>query len=125
MNVFHSSARWLLAAGSIAVFSYAAYAQETSMTLDQALARARQRAPRTLAAQDQIREARGRLAGASVFLQENPVVEATAGPRYSTGGDTTDYDVSIAQPLITPRNCIRHRSAVSNSFFIVCAGSNE
>jgi cobalt-zinc-cadmium efflux system outer membrane protein len=32
-------------------------------------------------------------------LQENPVVEATAGPRYSTSGDTTDYDVSIAQPL--------------------------
>jgi cobalt-zinc-cadmium efflux system outer membrane protein len=99
MNVFHGCARWLLAAGSIAVFSCAAYAQEASMTLDQALARARQRAPRILAAQDQIREARGRLVGASVLLQENSVVEATAGPRYSTSGDTTDYDVSIAQPL--------------------------
>jgi cobalt-zinc-cadmium efflux system outer membrane protein len=69
------------------------------MTLDQALARARQRAPRVLAAQDQVREAQGRLTGASVLLQENPVVETMAGPRYSAGGDTTDYDVSIAQPL--------------------------
>jgi outer membrane protein, heavy metal efflux system len=69
------------------------------MTLDQALARARQRAPRVLAAQDQVREAQGRLTGASVLLQENPVVETMAGPRYSAGGDTTDYDVSIAQTL--------------------------
>lgn len=98
MNRSYGCARWLLATGWIAV-SWAAHAQVASMTLDQALARARQRAPRVLAAQDQVREAQGRLTGASVLLQENPVVETMAGPRYSAGGDTTDYDVSIAQPL--------------------------
>ena len=98
MNGFHLYARWLLAAGWVAI-SWTASAQEISITLDQALARARQRAPRVLAAQDQIREARGRLTGASVLLQENPVVETTAGPRYSATGDTTDYEVSIAQPI--------------------------
>ena len=98
MNGFHLYARWLLAAGWVAI-SWTASAQEISITLDQALARARQRAPRVLAAQDQIREARGRLTGASVLLQENPVVETTAGPRYSANGDTTDYEVSIAQPI--------------------------
>jgi hypothetical protein len=56
MNGSHRCARWLLAAGWIAI-SWASNAQETSMTLDQALARARQRAPRVLAAQDQVREA--------------------------------------------------------------------
>ena len=98
MNGSHRCARWLLAAVWIAI-SWASNAQETSMTLDQALARARQRAPRVLAAQDQVREARGRLTGASVLLQENPVVETMAGTRYSAGGNTTDYDVSIAQPI--------------------------
>src|SRR5882724_1393538 len=98
MNASYGCGRWLLAAGWIAV-SWAAHAQDASMTLNQALARARQRGPRILAAQDQIREARGRLTGASILLQENPVVETMAGPRYSAGGDTTYYDVSIAQPL--------------------------
>jgi len=98
MNGSYGCARWLLAAGWIAV-SWAAHAQEGAMTLDQALARARQRAPRVLAAQGQVREARGRLTGASILMQENPVVETMAGPRYSASGDTTDYDVSITQPL--------------------------
>ena len=98
MNGSYGRAQWLLAAGWIAV-SLAAHAQEASMTLDQVLARARQHAPRVLAAQDQIREARGRLTGASVLLQENPVAGAMVGPRDSAGGDTTDFDFSISQPL--------------------------
>ncbi len=76
-----------------------AAAQSDPLTLDQALARARTRAPQILAAQDRVAEARGRLTGASVLLQENPTVETTVGPRFSTNGDTTDYDVSVSQSL--------------------------
>lgn len=72
---------------------------QQSMTLDDALVRARSRAPQILAARDRIDEARGRLTGASVLLQENPIVEGTVGPRYSPNGDTTDYDITVSQPL--------------------------
>ena len=71
--------------------------QSNPLTLDQALARARTRAPQILAAQARIAEARGRLAGASVLLQENPIVASSAGPRFSTTGDTIDFDVSLSQ----------------------------
>lgn len=72
---------------------------QQAMTLEQALDRARTRAPQILAAQDRIDEARGRLKGASVLLQENPTVETSAGPRYSPNGDTTDYDITLSQPF--------------------------
>jgi cobalt-zinc-cadmium efflux system outer membrane protein len=71
--------------------------QDNTITLEQALARARQRAPQILAAQARIDEARGRLAGASVLLQENPTIETAVGPRYSASGDTTDFDVVLSQ----------------------------
>lgn len=72
---------------------------QQSMTLDDALQRARVRAPQILAAKARVDEARGRLLGASVLLQENPVIESMAGPRYSPNGDTTDYDVSFSQSV--------------------------
>ena len=73
--------------------------QNASMTIDQALARARTRAPQILAAEDRIAEARGRLTGASVVLQENPSIETAVGPRFSPNGDTVDYDVTLSQPI--------------------------
>jgi cobalt-zinc-cadmium efflux system outer membrane protein len=73
--------------------------QSELMTIDQALARARTRAPQIIAAEDRIAEARGRLAGASVFLQDNPTVETSVGPRFSPNGDTIDYDVTLSQSL--------------------------
>jgi outer membrane protein, heavy metal efflux system len=71
--------------------------QDNPITLNQALARARQRAPQILAAQARIEEARGRLAGASVLFQENPTLEMGAGPRYSPTGDTMDFDIVLSQ----------------------------
>ena len=67
------------------------------LTLEQALDRARKRAPQVLASQDRIDEARGRLIGASILLQENPAVASSVGPRYSPNGNTTDYDFSLSQ----------------------------
>lgn len=75
-----------------------AAAQQT-ITLEQALTRARAQAPQILAAQDRIDEARGRLTGASVLFQENPTLETSAGPRFSPSGSTIDSDITISQPL--------------------------
>jgi len=72
-------------------------AQTTSLTLEQALNRARTRAPALLDARARIEEARGRLQGASILFQANPVIEGTVGPRFSNQGRTTDADVSVSQ----------------------------
>ena len=72
-------------------------AQQTGLTLDQALQIARQRAPRILTAQDRIEEARGRLKGASVLFQSNPELEFAAGPRTGASGSTTDIELGAAQ----------------------------
>jgi cobalt-zinc-cadmium efflux system outer membrane protein len=81
-----------------AVMPISCWAQAQSvLTLDQALNRARLRAPALLSAKARIEEAQGRLKGASILLQSNPVIEGTAGPRFSTQGRSTDADVSAAQ----------------------------
>lgn len=70
---------------------------QTVLTLDQALNRARLKAPALLSAKARIEEARGHLKGASIFLQSNPAVEGTIGPRFSDQGNTTDGDISVSQ----------------------------
>ena len=67
------------------------------LTLDQALNRARLKAPALLSAKARIEEARGRLKGASIFLQSNPALEGAIGPRFSNQGNTTDGDISVSQ----------------------------
>jgi cobalt-zinc-cadmium efflux system outer membrane protein len=83
---------------ALAPLRAAAGTETEALTLERALALARERAPRILAAGSRIEEARGRLVGASVLLRENPVVEAAAGPRYSEEDrDTLDREVAIRQ----------------------------
>lgn len=79
------------------LFASAAVSAQQPITLEQALATARTRGPQIVAARDRIEEARGRLTGASILLQENPIVESLVGPRYSPNGVTTDYDISLSQ----------------------------
>jgi cobalt-zinc-cadmium efflux system outer membrane protein len=84
---------------SISMFSAAsslAQAQNV-LTLDQALNRARLKAPALLSAKARIEEAQGRLKGASILLQSNPAIEGAAGPRFSDQGRTIDGDISISQ----------------------------
>ena len=71
--------------------------QNQALTYEQALDRARRRAPLILAAQDRINEARGRLLGAKVLLRENPVLELSSGPRYREGSDLIDAEIGISQ----------------------------
>jgi len=69
----------------------------TGMTLEQALNRARAKGPVLIAARAKIEEARARLRGASIPLQSNPVIEGTAGPRFSEPSNFTAADVSVSQ----------------------------
>ena len=82
-----------------AFFSTALAQSPSALTLNQALARARAQGPQIVAARARIEEARGRLVGASVLLQENPVISGVVGPRYASTGNTTDYDISPTQPF--------------------------
>ncbi len=74
-----------------------AIAQENAKTLEETLEIARRRAPLILSARGRIEEARGRLKGASIRFQQNPVLEAQGGPRFSNGERTADLDVSLGQ----------------------------
>ena len=89
----------LIAIGSVIGDSGPAFAQTqaTDLTLEQALNRARAQAPVLIAARARIEEARARLRGASIPLQSNPVVEGTAGPRFSESSRFTAADVSVSQ----------------------------
>src|SRR5262245_31237764 len=88
--------RTLWATLAVAVLSPRAVAG-TVLTLDTALERARREAPAVLAARLQPDEARGRLAGASALLHDNPVIEATGGPRRSGDNVSAELDSSITQ----------------------------
>jgi outer membrane protein, heavy metal efflux system len=73
-------------------------AAAAELTLEQALARARERAPRLLAAQARVQEADGRLVGAQALFAENPVVETSSGRRRrDDGGTGRDTAVGIHQ----------------------------
>lgn len=69
-------------------------AQET-LTLEQAIERARTRAPLILAAKARVDEARGRLTGASLLFQRNPEIDVVAGRRRVS--QRTDFEVGISQ----------------------------
>src|SRR5205823_4417145 len=73
------------------------FGQNQPLSLEQALERARRRAPLILAAQDRIEEARGRLLGARVLLHDNPALEFSGGPRYTPGSDLLDAEVGLSQ----------------------------
>jgi len=72
-------------------------AEESGLTLEQALARARERAPAIAAAKGRIDEARGRLVGASVLLRDNPEIEGSAGARITDHGELLEGSFGIRQ----------------------------
>ena len=72
---------------------------DEALTLELALARAREHAPAVLSARARIEEARGRLQTASLLLRENPEVDGAAG-RPSSGPDRgAELDVGFIQGL--------------------------
>jgi len=81
---------WMVAAPQLS-------AATDALTLERALAIARERAPRILSAALRVEEARGRVVGASILLPENPVLDGGAGRRYSDAGDSLDAGAGISQ----------------------------
>lgn len=75
-----------------------ASAKNYKLTLEQALALARNRAPEVMVERARVREAEAGRAGASVLLRENPELEGAAGRRRSDAGDSwTDVEVGLRQ----------------------------
>jgi cobalt-zinc-cadmium efflux system outer membrane protein len=58
---------------------------------------ARERGPRLLSAAARIEEATGRLAGASVLLRENPILDLAAGQRFSDPDQTLAASAGLSQ----------------------------
>jgi outer membrane protein, heavy metal efflux system len=72
-----------------------ARADDGTITLEAALARARQQSPAVLSARARIEEARGRLRGASA-LRDNPVLETATGRRADSAAPA-DLDLGVSQ----------------------------
>ena len=75
----------------------AAGPQYHDLTLEQALALARTRAPAVRVTQARIGEARGRLVDAEVLLRSNPTLDVGGGPRIGPGGTSADVDIGVGQ----------------------------
>lgn len=76
----------------------ASSARGDSLTRDRVIELARTRAPQVLVSQTRAAEARGGVATAQVLARENPVFEATAGPRWADQR-STDVEVALAVPI--------------------------
>jgi len=96
--------RAVLSAFAIVCFSLAfhqsAFAQDT-VTLEQALERARARAPDVIAARARVDEARARLLGASIRFRDNPSFDVDAGPRRGDAQHWWDFSISAGQTFET------------------------
>ena len=78
-----------------------AAAQPLTLTLDEALVRAREQAPSVLVARARIEEARGRLAGARIRHRDNPTLDIGAWPRSTDTGRLMDVDIGLSQVFET------------------------
>lgn len=84
----------------ILFFVYAgsqAFARERVLTLEEATRLALLDNPDVRALTANVEAAKARLAGASLILQNNPTVTASAGPRSSPAGETLDYSFQVLQ----------------------------
>lgn len=91
--------RIAFAAATLASLPIPGFAQERALTLEGAIALAREHAPAVLAARARIEEARGRLKGASVLARENPEVGVGTGRRTSDRGEFVERELEISQRL--------------------------
>ena len=76
-------------------------AQTLRLTLPDALTRAREQAPRIVSARLSVEEARGRLLGAGIRLQNNPELDVTLGRRRGDSS-STDVELGVAQMFEPP-----------------------
>ena len=91
----------LALASVVSLWATAAKGQ-TVLTLADVLTKAREQAPRVLAARLAVEEARGRLAGASLRQQSNPEIDLSVGNRQGDGARWTDFQVGATQMFEPP-----------------------
>ncbi|MGB7217388.1 MAG: TolC family protein [Vicinamibacterales bacterium] len=70
---------------------------QSTLTYQQAVTIARERAPRVAIARSRIEEARGRTVGARMRFRDNPVFDFSAGPRLLETETVTDFEFGISQ----------------------------
>ena len=93
-----------MGAGTIAVCAIACFhaspgAAQRTLTLPEALARAREQAPQIVSARLTMDEVRGRLLGASLRFQENPEISGAIGNRSAPTQRFTDFELGFGQTL--------------------------
>src|SRR5687767_10965982 len=86
--------RWAV----LLLFSLPGHAQERVLTIDEALAIAREQAPGIMLARGRIEEARARQTQAGRRFQENPALEVNGGYRRAED-DHLDFEAAISQGL--------------------------
>lgn len=86
---------------------------QTTMTLNEALARARQVAPQIVGGRLAIDEARARVVGADLRFQTNPELDLGIGRRSGASGSTADIDVAATQMFEPPGRRDARRSAAT------------
>ncbi|WP_233262294.1 TolC family protein [Vitiosangium sp. GDMCC 1.1324] len=98
--MFYRLATAALGLAAVILWPRPGAASSSELTLEEALALARQRAPALLEAAGRVAEARGPVAGASPLLQSNPTLEVEAGPRTLASGERApNVVVGLAQPV--------------------------
>jgi cobalt-zinc-cadmium efflux system outer membrane protein len=93
---------WIAIPAGVLIWPAIASAQPQRLTLSEALAHAREQAPRIVAARLTVDEARGRLLGAGLRFQNNPELDVGIGRRAGSGETSMDLDAGIQQ-LFEPR----------------------
>jgi outer membrane protein, heavy metal efflux system len=80
------------------LYAFPGWCQEKGLTLEEALALAREQGADVVLARGRIEEARARRAQAGRRFQENPVLEVEGGPRFAED-DSLDFEASLSQGL--------------------------
>jgi len=87
---------------------------QTTMTLSEALARARQVAPQIVSARLAIDEARARVVGADLRVQTNPELDLGIGRRRGLTNSTADFEITATQMFgAAGRQDARRSSAIA------------
>src|SRR5688572_3440599 len=90
--------RWVWPWAALLLFSLPGLGQEKVLTMEEALALAREQAPGVVLAKGRIEEARARQAAAGRRFQENPSLEVNGGYRRAED-DHLDFEAAISQGL--------------------------
>jgi cobalt-zinc-cadmium efflux system outer membrane protein len=94
--------RFVLLATALSLGLAASARGQTVLTLEDTIARARVAAAPVLIARARIAEAEAAMVDASVRFRDNPVLDASAGPRApSLGSRTTELDIGLSQQFET------------------------